>query len=330
MNSIVNQQLEIVKEGEQEYVLVNLDSMQLDEPILFDLYFRTSPGQALVLYCEKGVSYTRHLRHRLRINDIQDVFVPQKQFGLYQNYINNHLDAILKDNNLPIQKKASIIYDASLSLVEDIYTEEPSSEDIRRSKQVNHHSVNLITSDSFLFEHLLRSISCEYYLFTHSVNVCAYSIALSYKIGLHDKALLREIANGALLHDIGKSDIPHEILQKENPLSPDEWKAMREHPIKGMDLLTELNCLGEVALDVVKNHHERIDGSGYPVGLEEEDVSAFSRIVAIADTFDALTTDRFHQQGRSSFEALKLMKDDLKGQLDPEYMHHFIEMMRGD
>ena len=176
-------------------------------------------------------------------------------------------------------------------------------------------------------EQLLRTISADYYLYTHSVNVVAYSIALAQRAGYSDRATLREIANGALLHDIGKAKIDEALLNKPSALSTGEWEKMQQHARMGHDLLKAQDCLGEVALDIVLHHHEKVNGGGYPDRLTGDQISPFVKIVTIADVFDALTTDRFHQKGKGTFEALQLMQQTMKGELDPEIFRTFVGMM---
>ena len=157
----------------------------------------------------------------------------------------------------------------------------------------------------------------ERYTAGHSLRVRDYSLLLADKAGVSDPAAREAIAHAAVLHDIGKIGVPDAILLKEDSLTEGEWGAMREHPAKGAAMIGELESL-RGAKELILAHHERVDGKGYPRGLSGEDIPLGTRIITVADMFDALTTDRPYRKGCSYEEALKKMLDERGRQLDPD------------
>jgi HD-GYP domain-containing protein (c-di-GMP phosphodiesterase class II) len=131
-----------------------------------------------------------------------------------------------------------------------------------------------------------------------------------------------ELSHGFLLHDIGKVGIPEEVLTKRGPLSPSEWSVMRTHPVVGAHIVTPIRVLGE-AVDVVRFHHERYDGSGYPHGLEGEDIPLSARIFSVVDAFDAITSDRPYRPARSTDAAVAEILRCSGSQFDPEVVEAF-------
>lgn len=129
------------------------------------------------------------------------------------------------------------------------------------------------------------------YTSIHCLNVCVLAVAFARHLG-YDAKSLEVIGLGALLHDIGKIDIPDEVLNKPGPLSEDEWTIMRLHPVSGHGLLADSGHVEPLALDIVRLHHERIDGRGYPDGLAGDAIHECVLIAAIADVYDAMTSDR--------------------------------------
>jgi len=309
------------------YLPVSIDAVRIDSVPEFDLYFQPGVAQPFVLYCERNTAFTEAARRRLEDNKVLVVFIRHDDRKKYHRYIADQLDEILRDPGLTAKKKAGILYDSAQAVVEEVLESPAEAEAIHRGKAIVEHTVDFMTSEDFLLEHLLRTISCDAYLYTHSVNVVAYSIALALRTGMGDGASLRELANGALLHDIGKSTIPEDVLYKPSPLSGQEWAQVRAVPEAGHAMLREARCLGEIALDIVLHHHERLDGSGYPHRLTGPEISRFVRIVTIADIFDALTSDRHHQPGKSTFEALQLMNNTMRDTIDPELFRAFVEIM---
>lgn len=141
------------------------------------------------------------------------------------------------------------------------------------------------------------------YTFTHSVNVAIFSITLGE--GLHYPAQeLKALGLGAIFHDIGKTRIPKEILNRPGPLTPDEVPVIQKHPQEGMELLKETPGVNTDILRVPLEHHERISGSGYPRGLKGSKISEFGMIASIADVYDAMTSDRVYHSKMPPHTAL--------------------------
>jgi HD-GYP domain-containing protein (c-di-GMP phosphodiesterase class II) len=137
----------------------------------------------------------------------------------------------------------------------------------------------------------------------------------------------REMAHGFLLHDIGKLAVPDAILNKPGRLDPDELAVMRQHPEAGAAILEGVPGLGR-ALGVVRHHHERWDGGGYPAGLRGEDIPLWARIFAVVDTLDAMTSERPYARRRSLAEALAEVRANAGTQFDPAVVHGLLAMDR--
>ncbi len=319
--------LEPIEFGDEIYIPINIASLRLESVPNFSLYFRPGPEQPFVLYREQNTKFTAEVLERLQDNRVQVLYILQKNRGEYYRYIEQYLDEILADPDIGLKEKADVLYNSAQAVVEDVLDNPPSRDHIRRSKEVVRHTVDFMTADSFLLEDFLRSISCDYFLYTHSVNVVSYSIALAMQAGIGDRATLREIANGALLHDVGMSTVPDYLITKSGPLTQAEWDIMRRHPVEGHKVMSETGNLGEIALSIIRGHHEKLDGTGYPDRLKEDEISQFVRIVAIANVFDAMTTDRKYKERRNSFDALTVMREAMRRELDQGLVRLFVEMM---
>jgi putative nucleotidyltransferase with HDIG domain len=139
--------------------------------------------------------------------------------------------------------------------------------------------------------------------------------------------LRRAIRLGALLHDVGKIGIPDSILLKPGPLSNEEWEVMRNHPSIGVRMLREVEFL-KPALPIIRHHHERWDGTGYPDGLRGEEIPLGARIVAVCDAFDAMTSDRPYRKAVSASEACKRLVDGSAEQWDPECALLLVDVLK--
>jgi putative nucleotidyltransferase with HDIG domain len=162
----------------------------------------------------------------------------------------------------------------------------------------------------------------------HSERVVSYSLRLGREYGLSTEEM-KSLEFGALLHDIGKIGVPDSILRKPAKLTEEEWVRMREHPLHGQQILRGIEFL-QGAAKVVAQHHEKWDGTGYPLGLHADDIDICARIFAVADAFDAITSDRVYRRGKS-YEAASQELDDWAGrQFDPKVVEAFHRVPKED
>jgi len=169
--------------------------------------------------------------------------------------------------------------------------------------------------------HLTQIYSTDNYLYSHSVNVGIYSAALGMALGLKRDQLI-DLGIGAMLHDIGKTMVPLEILMKPGKLTDDEYNLMKEHSMFGYQLLKDIPDIPLLSAHCALQHHERLDGTGYPRGLKGNEVHLFGQIVGIADVYDALTSDRVYRKGYLPHEALEILFTST-GQFDAELIAKF-------
>lgn len=170
----------------------------------------------------------------------------------------------------------------------------------------------------------LRSIYVRgNYLFKHSVNVAFFAVTLGKWLNLPDDELA-ELGTAALLHDIGMSGVPDEIFAHPGGLSEEARTFIQQHPEKGAALLSDFSPVVQKA---VLQHHERFDGSGYPHGLKGNYINTYARIIAIADTYDSLTSERIYRAKKTPYEAIKIIHSLCFNQLDPQAGVRFCSLL---
>ncbi len=168
--------------------------------------------------------------------------------------------------------------------------------------------------------------SRDEYTVTHCINVCILALAFGRFLGL-ERGALETVGLGALLHDLGKMRIPPEVLHKPGRLTAEEFDLIKTHPVWGHQILAGAPGLTGEILDIVRHHHERLDGRGYPDGLAAEQVGLYTRIVSIVDIYDAVTSDRAYRDGIPPHEALKNIYDWAPEGLDEELVAAFIRCL---
>ena len=162
------------------------------------------------------------------------------------------------------------------------------------------------------------------YTALHCLNVGIFSAAFARHLGMsrHD---MEQAGQCALLHDVGNNRTPLEVLNKEGFLEKQEFEIMKQHAVHGKDILLSTRGVYAGAVDVAHAHHERIDGKGYPRGLSDTQIPLYAKLVGIVDAYDAITSDRVYQNGRTSFEAMQILNECQGTQFDANLVTHFIE-----
>ena len=163
--------------------------------------------------------------------------------------------------------------------------------------------------------------SKDHYTQGHCQRVAFFACVLADSTGMDSRSLFW-FRLGALLHDIGKIIVPTEVLNKAGDLTDEEWAVMKRHPEAGLELVADIDFPGDVRA-IIRNHHERWDGTGYPDGLKGEDIPFAARILCVADVYDALTTTRSYRPGLTHARAAEIMSSST-GQFDPRLLDTFL------
>lgn len=168
------------------------------------------------------------------------------------------------------------------------------------------------------FSYVLDMTAHDFYTTTHMVNVGVGCGMLARELRPGEPDLVRTIMEGGFLHDIGKRGVPEEILNKEGKPTPEEWELIRMHPVRGYDELKSRPGISPVILEMTRDHHEKLDGSGYPHGLRGSQISFAARVCAIVDIYDALTCARPYRGPTPPVKALQMMREDVGTKIDSD------------
>lgn len=201
-------------------------------------------------------------------------------------------------------------------------------DDVRRGTQIDHRAARPLVEnfiDSVLRNEnaavtLFKLRGFDEYTYTHSINVSLLAILLGRHLGLERPELLK-LGLAGMYHDVGKARIPEAILNKPGKLTEAEFQLMKTHPLEGYKIMAGQPELDPEVLRAVVEHHERHDGSGYPRGLEGEDIGLFSRVIAVVDVYDALTSRRVYKDAMAPAKALGMMYQ----WRDKDFPHHAVE-----
>ncbi len=238
----------------------------------------------------------------------------------------DELRNVLDDHRLSPEQKANFVYHHSIMMMKELL-EFPSAENIKTSKEVIYKISEMVLAENDTAMNLLRITAHDYYTYTHSVSVGILGIILSKHLLYHSDAHdLHELAAGFFLHDLGKVNIDAKILNKRGRLSEQEKQYVHTHPDQGYQILQQANELSEECKIIVMQHHESIDGSGYPNHLKGDDIHLYGQICGLVDVYAALTSERSYKRALSSYNALKLIKNQMMHRFDKNLFDSFVKI----
>ncbi len=292
-----------------------------------DLFVRVS-SEDYTLYRAAHTQFTERVRQRLLDRGVEHLFLREVDEAAYRSYVEENIDAIIRDELLPEQEACSILYESSSRVMQDVLDNPRSGQNIRRAEKMVRATVMSILSNPDALWRMTDMASHDYYTYTHCVNVSMFLVGASRALlGVEDREKLEGIGTGGLLHDIGKSMLPDEILNKPGKLTVEEFKRVKEHPEYGLQLVAESRRLEDVSRMIIRHHHESCDGSGYPDGLATAEIRPVARLAKVIDVYDALTTNRCYAPARTPVAALQLMLGAMKDEFDEELLRKFVRFL---
>jgi HD-GYP domain-containing protein (c-di-GMP phosphodiesterase class II) len=314
-------------QSNQEYIPVHISSLRVDSVTGFDLFLRVRPDEPVVLYAERNTPFGERSRRRLQENRVEYLYISSSQQGLYRAYLESHLPAILQDPSIETEAKSEILYASAHGLMQEIFENPELDGALGRSRDLVKNTIQFMYGQRRALRHLIQAASTDYQLYTHAVNGFVLGMGLALRAGIGTPKELAAFGTGAMLRDIGMTRVPQTIREATGKLTVSQFDMLKRHTEMGEEMVAELGETNRLTLDIVRHHHERIDGTGYPDRLEGNGLQPLLKVMTIADTFDALTTRRNHQRPMGSFEALRLMRLRMNRELDPALLDLFVRMM---
>ena len=315
------------------YFSVLFTLIKVDSELPYDLYVNSSSVDDKPKYIRifpRGETLSQEDLYKFKKKYYQ-VYIPESQRELFLNSLANkeHLETI---------EKTSVLKDMASKHLENIFEgnheleSELLEESLEACKETVQEMVNIVTEVTVdELRGLMGDLSFhDFYTYDHSINVSLYSVTILKELfPKSTEEELTQIGLGGLLHDIGKIKVPVEVLNSVQKLSEEDFAHIKRHPIEGVNLMRTRGIREIDGLDagpvisVIEEHHEHYDGSGYPKGLKGGDIHLFSKIVAIADFFDAVTTKRPYQDILETDQAIEIMRNTRGKKLDPVLFDKF-------
>jgi putative nucleotidyltransferase with HDIG domain len=304
-----------------QYFRIRVNSLNIEKPISFDLYIYIN--EHYVLYLRAGSEIASDKMDSFKKKNIGIFYVNEKDRKAYKSYVSS----MLNDKTLDKKARGTILKESTFSLIEELFENPNMEQTLVGAKAAVDDIIDYMQNETDAMAELIGLCSHDFYTYNHSLDVCIYSLGLGELVGIKDPVMLQELGRGGLLHDIGKRNISTDIICKKGALDDEEWEEMKKHPAYGLKILSTYGESPDSIKACVYEHHENYMGSGYPQNLKGEEIHPLARIVAIADTYDALTTKRSYNEPMMPVTALELMKNKLSARFDPDLMKAFYEVL---
>jgi putative nucleotidyltransferase with HDIG domain len=298
-----------------------------------------SPGLKvpLCIYLGKGMDVTLVLEAGSLVPE-SETFSPQenghrKNFlirvedaEIYKNFVKKLASGRAAGNPDQAAKvRSAVIKENSKMVMKELMDNPRSGEAMKETKGIVSDMIENILENPSSFYSLMRINTHDYYTYVHSINVSTFSIGLGSAMGMK-KVDLSCLAMGALMHDMGKSQVPTELINKPGKLTDEEFIQIKRHVNLGLEILNGQGDLSPRALFAVVQHHEKLNGTGYPNKLTGEKIHIFGRIASVLDVYDALTTERSYKKAFKPFDAAALLAKS-KDEFDQEIVRNFVGML---
>jgi HD-GYP domain-containing protein (c-di-GMP phosphodiesterase class II) len=296
------------------YFRIRLSTIRPDKITSFDIYIYLD--QRYVMYLRAGDRLSDGKIEKLHSRDTGDSFfvrVEDKQ--KYRDWVREEMNS---DQLNPFDK-AKILRESSVALMEDLFENPDVNTALDESRPIITEFIDFMEKAPEAMGFMISLSGHDFYTYNHSLDVSIYSLGLGRALGYNDKDL-EELGVGALFHDIGKRNVNLDILCKKGALTDAEWEQMKMHPQYGLVILNGHPNISDAIKAACFEHHESWSGNGYPQQIMGEQIHPFARIVAITDTYDAMTTQRSYNTPLKPMDAVTMMKEKLAGRYDPEIL----------
>ncbi len=318
---------------ELRYFPIGVDSLLDNLQASFDVYTlvevapETACTEDFVVYAKAPYRWTSRELNDLMKYGVHELYVENSQRNLFLRY--QEMKNVRKpeiDESLAPAFRLQQIQDVSGHLLQAAMLSAMNPTLFSYMSSVAACLVRCLKEDPSIVTRIQTLGEHSLYTYIHSAGVSVLMPAVALQLGETDELALAEFAMSGLLHDVGKKRVALSILDKTGPLRPEEWDIMRSHPSFGIEELA--NCgASSLVLDVVGNHHEKLDGSGYPNGLSGSQIPEWVQIATVADIFSALTTSRCYHFKRSRYQALMFMKHELAGKISKDAFNALVRSL---
>lgn len=299
---------------DSKYFRIRMTTIRADKPVVFNVYLKLA--DKYVLYLREGDSLSQGKIQRLNEQDTgNSFFVEEKDKQKYRDWVREEINS----PTISPFDKAKILRESATAMIEDLFENPDVNKALDDSRPLITDFMEVMENEPEAMAFMISLSGHDFYTYNHSLDVSIYSLGLGAALGFNKKDL-EELGVASLFHDIGKRNVSLDILCKKGPLTDPEWEQMKKHPQYGLIILNQNPNITDAIKAACFEHHESWIGNGYPQQIAGEEIHPFARIVAITDTYDAMTTQRSYNSPLKPIDAVTMMKEKIHGRYDPEML----------
>ena len=299
-----------------DYIPISIATLMPSSSLGLDLYQVELETENYVLYRGGDYPLTLDDLERLRSRGVEHLFISRESQASYKDYLREIATSKDKED-ISLAVRTEAVSEVVRQILQEAFAGDSTDQTVDAASQLGKLTADILTNDQFAVKDMLKVLHHDYATFTHSANVAFYCGMLASELGFSPK-VVEDITSGGLLHDLGKLEIRDELLRKPGRLTELEFREIRMHPILGFKKLAHREDLVEGQLMMTYQHHERLDGKGYPVGCIEDDIHPWAKICSVVDVYEALTSNRPYRKAMPRTKALQIMEREIGSAFDPE------------
>jgi HD-GYP domain-containing protein (c-di-GMP phosphodiesterase class II) len=282
-----------------------------------------------ILYKNHDRKFTELDRARLQRTNNDFLYVRAGDMDSITEYLEDNLHSLLARNDISNNNKGIILYQTAANYVTDVLDSPEKLANLARCRSLIRHLMKYVANAEDTLKAFQAIIANNYYIFVHSVQVAALTMLAHDKLFDLNADEMIDVGVGALLHDFGMIFISNDILEKPDALSDIEYHKVKQHTQKGYDFLKGIGVFNDVSLTIVRYHHERYDGNGYPTGLKGDNIPRSAQLAALCNSYCAMTTERPYREALSHADAIRVMRDESSGAFNVDLFKRFEEIVSG-
>lgn len=292
-----------------------------------DLFVLPEGYELPKLLSKAGLDVTSEQIEKIRRDSSKRLYVREGDYRNLTGQLLESIDELIQDESIPQPERFAFLQSAAEGEIQHACTLLSPDKYVRISQQLGGNLVALLQSGEVMPSELFHVAQHDYRTFAHVTNVSCYAVLLATGLGVSDEEELRQIAFGGLVHDLGKRRVPGEILRKPGALTVEERALIERHPQQGYEELVGRGDLSHGQLMMVYQHHERLDGSGYPVQILGDEIHPWARITAVVDVFDAMTSNRSYRIPAQPAEVVDYLQSNAGSHFDREMVQCWKHLM---
>jgi putative nucleotidyltransferase with HDIG domain len=314
----------LTRQAVDQYLPIAVETLSGGEQADFDLFFR-GKGEKPLLFRSRAVPLAHDKLEHLIRSGVKTLLINSADQAAYEEHLRARLDA---GGHLLPGVRYALMIGSTRSVFESALRGDNLPGMVGAAEQFGDQLADLLGDGQSVLHEMFDLMLHDYSTFTHSANVATYAAGVAKVLGVSDRSDLSRLAAGALLHDVGKRKIPRRVLNRPGKLTAAEREVIQRHPQIGFEELSIAPDLSWSQLMIVYQHHERLDGRGYPVGIVADEIDPWAKICAVADVFDALTSDRPYHKAISAAAACEFLEQRAGSSFDQETVRCLTTMMQ--